>query len=82
MVWWQFFFLAGYSQSDYISIGIVHGDGDGVFLILVFGIVVCSSLQEETDQPAESKRHKGFRECAQQQKLKESYYAFFVFYER
>lgn len=38
-------------QRDYVGVGIVHSDGDGIFLILVSGVVVSSSLQEQTRQP-------------------------------
>lgn len=45
-----------YSQSDNVSVGVVHSNSYGVFLVLVSGVVVCSSLQEETNQPGTTKR--------------------------
>lgn len=39
------------SQSDDVGVGVVHGDGYGVLLIFVPGIVVRASFQEETHQP-------------------------------
>lgn len=44
-----------YSQGDDVSVGIVHSDGDGVLLVLVSGVVIRPSLQEETHQPATAK---------------------------
>jgi len=44
--------LAHDSQGDDVGVGGFHGDADGVFLLLVLGVVVSASLQEQTHQPA------------------------------
>lgn len=43
-------------QSHDVGVGVVHGDADGVFLALVFGVVVGASLQEEANEAAAEKR--------------------------
>lgn len=52
----QSFSLLEHSQRDDVGVGVVHGDSDGVFGVLVFGIIVSSSLQEETNQTGKEKR--------------------------
>lgn len=45
-----------HSQRHDVGVGVVHGDGDGVVLVLVFGVVVGSSLQKQANEAATEKR--------------------------
>lgn len=47
-----YFLAVHYSQGDDVGVGVVHSDGYGVLLILVPGVVIRPTLQEETHQPA------------------------------
>lgn len=53
------------SQSHDVGVGGVHGDADGVVLVLVFGVVVGSSLQKEANEAAtqRGKRCSAFTCC-------------------
>lgn len=49
------FFSIRNSQSDDVCVGVVHWNRYGVFLVLVFGVVVGASFQEQTNQPETAK---------------------------